>query len=196
MMPEVDPNLEFTPPTQKELELTERVAQLEQKLDDALLMLSDIYRYRRLKDLLSEGKFKEADGETTQVMLEVEGKTSQEELTPANITTYPTHVLQVIDQLWRRYSSDRFGFSLQLNIYQEGGGTFQSTIESDFQVLSQAAFKFGWKDDPDKFGLRDYDAMDFSLSAPKGAFPMQWWISPYGTKSANFFLARLMECQF
>ena len=39
----------------RELELSERVAQLEKKLDEALMLISDIYRYGKLRDLLSAG---------------------------------------------------------------------------------------------------------------------------------------------
>ncbi|MGB3509864.1 MAG: hypothetical protein WBA93_11585 [Microcoleaceae cyanobacterium] len=53
----------------RELELSERVAQLEEKLDRVLILISDIYRYEKLRDLLAAGKWKEADIETAKVML-------------------------------------------------------------------------------------------------------------------------------
>ncbi|MEA5509665.1 GUN4 domain-containing protein [Crocosphaera sp. UHCC 0190] len=195
-MTELDSKIDFNEPSQKELELTKRITQLEQRLEKVLLLLPDVYRYEKLQELLAAGNFKEADQETMKVMLEVEGKASQDDLTPGDLKTYPSHVLKVIDRLWCSYSNEHFGFSIQLKIYQEVGGTPQSVMEGSFKVLSEAAFKFGWKDDPKKLGLKDYDTMNFSLSAPQGQLPMQWWVSPYGTKLANFFLARLMECDF
>jgi hypothetical protein len=52
----------------------------------------------------------------------------------------------------------------------------------------------------EKLGLRlkgkriPYENLNFSLEAPQGGFPVAWWISPYGAKSAVYFLARLDAC--
>ena len=69
-------------------------------------------------------------------------------------------------------------------------------MEGDVDILSQAGVQFGWLDKPNSRNFRDYEKLDFSLSAPKGGLPMQWWASPYGAKLANYFLTRLIDCGF
>ncbi len=41
------------------------------------MLISDIYLYGKLRDLLAAGKWKEADQETARVMLEISGKTDK-----------------------------------------------------------------------------------------------------------------------
>jgi len=174
----------------RELELSERVAELEKKLDQALMLISDIYLYGKLRDLLAAGKWKEADEETAKVMLEISGKTDKENLIPDDVIKFPCSVINLIDRLWIKYSNGRFGFSIQKKVYESMGGTFDIS-QIDMKVLHKTAEELGLrlngKDIP-------YQELNFSLEAPRGAFPVAWWISPYGAKSAVYFLARLNSC--
>ncbi len=126
-------------PSESESTLSERVAQLEQKLDDLLMLLSDVYRYGKLRDLLAEGKWKEADLETTKIMLEISGKGSQDVFTPEDVKTFPCNAIRLIDQLWKKYSNDRFGFSVQLRIYRNRShpSPTLSAVVSLFECLRQ-----------------------------------------------------------
>ncbi|GGA51843.1 GUN4 domain-containing protein [Okeania sp. KiyG1] len=174
----------------RELELSERVAQLEEKLDQALMLISDIYRYGKLRDLLSAGKWKEADQETAKVMLEISGQTDKEKLTPDDVIKFPCSVINLIDQLWTNYSKGHFGFSIQKKIYESMGGTYDIS-NIDMKVLNKTCERLGlllnnkWI---------PYEKLNFSLEAPKGCFPVAWWDSPYGAKLAVYFLARLNAC--
>ncbi|MGK7919692.1 MAG: GUN4 domain-containing protein [Trichodesmium sp.] len=174
----------------RELELSERVAQLEKKLDQALALISDIYRYGKLRDLLAAGKWKEADQETARVMLEISGKTDKENLTPDDVIKFPCSVINLIDQLWIKYSNGRFGFSVQKKVYKSMGGTFDIS-QIDMKVLEKTTEKLGLRLNGKRI---PYPELNFSLEAPKGAFPVAWWSSPYGAKSAVYFLARLNSC--
>ena len=193
-------SVEVSPEANKaEKELAERLTKIEgqlAQLSEMLKLVTDIYRYQNLRDLLVAQKFKEADLETTKILLEVAGKTTQDDLTPALLKTLPTNVLRVIDQLWKEHSQGRFGFSVQLQIYQEKGGSKNLAVAGDMKILSQTVVEFGWLDNINSLQLRNYEELDFSLKAPKGCFPMQWWASPYGAKLANFFLSRLIDCEF
>ncbi|MGL6139102.1 MAG: GUN4 domain-containing protein [Planktothrix sp.] len=170
--------------------LSERVERLEQKLDKALLLLTDIYRYRKLRDFLEAGNWKEADQETTRIMLEIMNKNSLDDIIPDEIMIFPCSALSLLDQLWISYSKDRFGFSIQQQIYTRLGGN-DDVSDIDMKVLQAMEAEFGWSVDHE---LLDYDDLDFSSEAPVGCHPSGWWRSPYGGKMAVYFIARLISC--
>ncbi len=170
--------------------LTERVHQLEDKLDQVIGLLSDVYRYGRLRDYLLAQDFKAADQETIQVMLEVVGHRSQETITPDEVMQFPCSIIQLIDQLWLKHSNGRFGFSVQKEIYIEAGGT-DDISRIDMDVLFKAGDALGHRENGQWL---EYDQLDFSLNAPKGCFPAGWWVSPYGAKMAVYFAAQVMAC--
>ena len=182
----------LTPNSQESLSLEDRVAQLEKRLDEALMIIADTYRYGKLKDLLAAGKWKEADLETTKVMIEITGKAELDAITPEDIQRFPCNAITVIDQLWRKYSNNRFGFSLQVRIYQSVGGSMDTIRAQRIEFLQRTGEKTGWRKDGKRVEPDDFD---FSLEAPEGALPVNWWNSPYGAKMANFFLARLLTCE-
>ncbi len=180
------------PSQQQESLLAERVAFLEKRLDEALMVLTDTYRYGKLKDLLSAGKWKEADKETTKVMIEITGKAHIEDITPEDLQKFPCNAIMVIDRLWTHYSNNHFGFSIQLRLYQSLGGSMDTIRAQNNEFLQCTSEKIGWR----KNGkLVTYNDFDFSLNASEGGLPGDWWNSPYGAKMANFFLARLITCE-
>ena len=99
--------------------LTDRVNDLEAKL----MLIPDIERYNKLQKFLMAGQFKEADLETTNIILETVAM-KRDDLAPEVMTKFPCNVLFVIDRLWRIYSQERFGFSIQLEIYQREGAVW------------------------------------------------------------------------
>ncbi|BAU65326.1 hypothetical protein STA3757_27080 [Stanieria sp. NIES-3757] len=177
--------------SQLESSLSKRVSQLEERLEEALMLFPDTYRYGKLRDLLAAGKWKEADLETTKIMIEITGKDRQEEVTPADIQIFPCSAIRVIDRLWTKYSNNHFGFTVQLSLYQSLGGSIDTIRSQSNEFLARTSNTIGWRKN-DK--LIEYDDFDFSLSAPEGGLPGNWWRSPYGAKMANFFLARLLAC--
>ena len=180
------------PGAESDLNLAQRVARLEQRFDDALLMLSDLQRYSRLSDLLTTQQWREADTETTKVMLEVVGQSSQDDLSPEAVKSFPCNAIRVIDQLWKKHSSDRFGFSIQLQIYQDVGGSMDSLRAGDLAMLRNFGERIGIYQNKQWI---DYEERDFSLAAPIGSLPADWWSSPYGAKMVNFFFMRLIACE-
>ena len=79
--------------------------------------------YTLLRDLLKEGKWKEADLETARVMLNVVTQekqrfiAEQKFLTEEDIKNFPCTDLYTIDRLWVKYSKGRFGLSIQNKIW-------------------------------------------------------------------------------
>jgi GUN4-like len=168
-------------------QLNEKVIQLE----ETLLLVSDIHRYEKLKNSLATGDWFEADLETINILLEIAG-TDQDNLSPEAIQTLPINALKVIDTLWKNYSQGKFGFTVQLKCYQELGGSRQTTITNDRRLIEKWGEKLGWRQ---KDQWLKCEELDYSLNAPAGCHPSQWWNSPYGAKMTNYFLARLIEAK-
>ena len=169
-------------------DLPEQVDRLEEKL----LRVSNIYRYDRLQNLLKAGKWLEADKETSRLILAIAGETDIERLRPDEVENLDCSELQVIDRLWLTYSNNRFGFSVQIKIYQELGGSIETTIEQNADITEQWGDRLKWRKDGQ---WRKCTDLEYSPEAPDGGLPAQWWNSPYGSKMTNYFLARLLRCQ-
>lgn len=78
--------------------------------------------YTRLRNLLADGKWKEADEETLAVMLKVAGREQEGSLNILSIEKFPCSDLRIIDTLWVRYSNRHFGFSVQKRIWESYSG--------------------------------------------------------------------------
>ncbi|NET14990.1 MAG: GUN4 domain-containing protein [Okeania sp. SIO1H6] len=74
--------------------------------------------YRKLRELLATGNWKEADLETNRVMLKVAGRESEGWLRYEDAENFSCQDLGTIDKLWVKYSNGKFGFSVQKQIYQ------------------------------------------------------------------------------
>ncbi|WP_293149510.1 MULTISPECIES: serine/threonine-protein kinase [unclassified Microcoleus] len=127
--------------------------------------------YRKLRDLLAAGKWREADGETAGVMLKVAGREKEEYLDESSIDNFPCEDLRTIDQLWVRYSNGRFGFSVQKPIYQSLGGT----REYDPWKWKEFGARVGWCVVENKWFDKwfDYCDLKFNSKAPEGHLPVR-----------------------
>ncbi|MDJ1178462.1 GUN4 domain-containing protein [Roseofilum sp. BLCC_M91] len=170
--------------------LPQRVSELEEQVENLLNVVTDVERYGKLRDCLSAGHWKEADEETTALMLEAMGQTRHDKLTPDNVLMCPCSVIRVIDRLWLKYSEGKFGFSVQKQLYLEEGGN-DDISKVDMKVLEKTAAKVGWFKEGKFLPLEN---LDFSLDAPGGSHPSGWWRSPYGGKMATYFFARMIRC--
>jgi hypothetical protein len=169
--------------------VSKRVAAIEEQLK----LIPDLQRYGKLQEFLAAGNFREADLETSNIILEAAVK-DRDTFTPEDMQKFSCNVLQVIDRLWRDYSQSRFGFSVQLQLYQELGGNADTLRAQSVDLLQKLGDRNGWRVDG-KWQGDNYEQWDFSLSAPVGCFPAVWWKSPYGLKMANFCFLRLLDCQ-
>lgn len=178
--------------------VSERIDQFSQleslidRLQDNFSMISDIDTFARLRDLLAEGKLKEADQETANVLFGVINKT-RETITPDDIEAFPLAPLRIVDRLWRKYSNDRFGLSVQLNIYRELGGDLNTLIAQDEELFFAFCDRIGWRQNGKFLTPETWEP---SLDSPTGFLPAAWWRTHYGLKIANFILARLIKGGF
>ena len=168
--------------------LSDRIARLE----DAFLLITDIERYGKLQSLLAARDLKAADEETVHVILSEAKESDRENLTPEAVKQFPCSVLQVIDRLWLKYTDNRFGFSVQLKQYQAVGGSLDTAIAQDADMLRKLGERLGWR----KNGQwKTIDQANYSVGDPVGCYPVVWWDSPYGAKMMNYFLNRLFTCE-
>ena len=110
--------------------------------------------YTKLAALLKAGEWQEADFETARIIGSQSPPQGGSSLPSANgISHVSCEVFQNIDQLWLKYSQNRFGFSVQRDVYND-----QATW-TEFQE------KVGWLSPPDSW-----------KTAPKGFFPsLMYW---------------------
>lgn len=166
--------------------LSEKISRLEENF----MLVADVHRFDRLRNLLAQSNWFEADRETINLIVDIGGQ-ELEELSPDRIQEFPCNELRVIDQLWSKYSNGRFGFGIQLRLYQELGGNLTTTIEQNQQLVEKWGDRVGWRENN---RWRKCNELDYSLNAPVGCHPSRWWNSPYGSKMTNFFLSRLISC--
>ena len=133
------------------------------------------HRYQALLNYLANGRWREADEETSKVMLEVAGRKEQGFLRSEDIDQFPCEDLRIINQLWLKFSGDRFGFSVQKEIYEN----LRRTREYNEEVFENISHASGWKKGENWL---DYDELTFNLDeAPRGHLPFKYrWRSYFG----------------
>ncbi|MEH2205005.1 MAG: GUN4 domain-containing protein [Nostoc sp.] len=147
---------------QREQEKAEKLRLQEQSTDNDLLSEKGV-DYRRLRDLLKAGQYKEADQETLAVMLKASGTEQRRWLDSKSLSNFPCTDLRTIDQLWVRCSNGRFGFSVQKRIW--------NSVEKDYEKFSD---RVGWrKGTYFKYWL-SYSDLTFTTNSPLGHLPTKF----------------------
>ena len=123
--------------------------------------------YTRLCDLLVTKQWKEADLETWKVMLKVAGRELKGCLRVKDVENFPSLDLSTIDKLWVKYSSGKFGFSVQKQIYQN----LVDIQESESEAWEAFGDKVGWRRGGEWLS---YDRMTFSDQHYMGHLPGIW----------------------
>ncbi|KYC35626.1 hypothetical protein WA1_07360 [Scytonema hofmannii PCC 7110] len=167
--------------------ISDRIA----KSEDNFLLVADLHKYKKLQELLIAGNFREADWETIRVIQAITGEPELGDITPDDMRQFPCDELRVIDNLWIKYSQARFGFSVQIQIYQSVGGSLETTINQDNKMIERFGERVGWREDNQ---WKKCDDLDYTLAAPIGCHPSRWWNSPFGSKMTNYFFNRLLVC--
>jgi serine/threonine protein kinase len=149
--------------------------------------------YRNLEDLLKRQQWKEADIITFETMLRICDRHGF--LRVKDIDIFPCEDLQIIDQLWLNYSQEKFGFSIQKQLFDQlnNGQQYNDKLWDDFGLI------IGWR--KDNKNIR-YDRAIFDINAPRGHLPCRifdlwnWGGVGGGTGSLFYSLAwRLAKCK-
>ena len=98
--------------------------------------------YSQLRDLLAASKWKEADRETKERMLQAAGREQEEWLSEEDLNKFSCEDLRIIDRLWLDSSQGKFGFSVQKEIWQNNGSP---TVDSPIEIWRQFYIDVGWK---------------------------------------------------
>ena len=126
--------------------------------------------YSQLRDLLAARKWKEANRETVDVMLQAAGRQEQGCLDIDDIDEFPCEDLRTINQLWLQFSNGKFGFSVQKEIYESVGGT----RNYDKEIWEKFCDKVGWRNG-EKYV--EYSKLNFNITAcDKGHLPIMFLV--------------------
>lgn len=98
--------------------------------------------YSKLIQLLAEENWKEADRETTRVMLQAADREAGESLRVEDIEEFSCEHLDIINRLWLESSQGKFGFSVQKEIWQKLGSP---TADSPIEDWRKFYIEVGWK---------------------------------------------------
>lgn len=134
--------------------------------------------YRELQRLLKAKKWREADEETAYRMLGVVGRDKNDWIRQEELKTFPCADLRTIDALWKHYSGDKFGFSVQKDIWQQCGSPTSSGKNWD-----QFCIKSGWRNESSSqfLALHGLEAnSDPQLSLGKFPFLCRGCFQPFG----------------
>ena len=124
--------------------------------------------YTRLRDLLREGKWRDADQETYEVMIRAVGKEPGDWFTSDELKNFPCADLKTIDGLWTKYSKGHFGFSVQKEIWQKHGSPTSSGKKWD-----QFGIDVGWNSVVSRGSYIAYSKLKADPEfSPRGEFPI------------------------
>ena len=134
--------------------------------------------YTKLRNLLKEGKWSEADLHTYELVEQIV-KTAKRQnkhtfIELKTIAEFSCPDVRTIDYLWKKYSDDKFGFSPQQDIWQ----TVNQEGDFSTQTWRRFATKVGWKQGEvaSSSGYKLYDELNFEpAKAPEGHLP--WWFA-------------------
>lgn len=97
--------------------------------------------YSQLCQLLATGKWKEADLETTAILLRVSDREQEGWIRAEDFKKFPCQDLHTLDQLWVKYSKGRFGYSVQKQVWDSVGA------KNNIDYMTWCCFgdRLGWR---------------------------------------------------
>lgn len=176
--PEAEPDVATpaqTPPPQAELEEVD-VPTTTRKI--SLISPKTGIDYTKLRNLLKEGKWSQADLHTSQIVEQVVKSAKQQNkhvfIELKTIAEFSCPDIRTVDYLWKKYSNDKFGFSPQQEVWQSVNqkGDFST------QTWRRFATEVGWKtgEVSSGSGYLLHEQLDFEpAQAPEGHLP--WWFA-------------------
>ena len=120
--------------------------------------------YSFLQNLLSLARLREADVETARLLLKLADRQKAGWLDRVHVENLPCEDLKLLDQIWLKGTSNRFGFSVQKAIYQK----LAPHLEYEAQCWKVFCTQVGWRTSN---RLVPYKELNFSLWAPEGHLP-------------------------
>ena len=151
--------------------------------------MSNTYKYKNLEQLLAGSNWQAADEETTKLTFQIDSVNIETYVefqralsaVSSKIDQFPLVELRHIDQLWRTYSGDHFGFAVQWQKYQKILAEYKQNpqgVEAKYPIhmsgiwtpMTALAIEIGWLSRGAiewSFDLKTF----YSLDAPRGHLP-------------------------
>jgi hypothetical protein len=127
--------------------------------------------YVHLRKLLEAGSWKEADLETSRILINISNRPQLRCLQEVDIKSLPPQELQCIDRLWSNYSEGRFGLVSKVLIIK------QNNIKvNDWDCIFAFSQNVGWLIG---FNFLRHSELNFSLEAPPGHLPSLYPIDEF-----------------
>ncbi|MGB3519036.1 MAG: GUN4 domain-containing protein [Elainellaceae cyanobacterium] len=124
--------------------------------------------YEKLQKLLHAGKWKEADQEAAQRMLQAMNKKRWGNIETNDLINFPCKDLKTIDRLWVHYSNGKFGWSVQKQMYAACGAKLDGKHPGD-EIWKKFCDRAGWNKEGK--GVK-YNDLTFDLiHSSKGELP-------------------------
>ena len=119
--------------------------------------------FTQLENFLENGQWREADEETTRLMLLIAKREDEGYLDVESIEKFPCEELRTLDKLWIDNSGGKFGFSVQKKVWIDCGGI---PGEYDYDVYKKFADQVGWRRSENWLS---YDELTFRLDESEKA---------------------------
>jgi uncharacterized protein (DUF697 family) len=136
------------------------------ELIDSEIQAAFTISYNQLRQYLVAGKWKKADIETGNIILQLTSR-NEEEINLTSISNLPTEDVRTINKLWTDHSNGHFGFRRQKQIYL-----------SVNKNIGNFGERVGWRGQEGWFGgtlgWHSYDFLTFKREAPMGHLPGCW----------------------
>ena len=137
--------------------------------------------YQQLKQLLQQQHWQQANDLTNSILLEALGKTEADYINTKEANLIPCRMLERLNRLWQENSGDKFGFSVQCQLWR-------SAQQNSFWHGNYFAQSVGWRNG-DKY-LTPQE-LNFSLEdAPIGHLPYLLETNGSLSKRRGFWLFR------
>ena len=137
--------------------------------------------FQKLEQYLKNGQWREADEETSRLMVQIGDKDDKGCLDSVDCKNFPREELRTIDQLWLKYSNNHFGLSVQKEIYLREGGKLDDYDWDAYEKMSEV---IGWRQGGEWL---DYDHYTFNTNAPRGHLPSLMSFRESGVSGSDLF---------
>lgn len=134
--------------------------------------------YKRLRELLSAKRWEAANRETNFLVLKLANRSKGGFLREKDIKNISPIEICTIDRLWRNYSNEHFGFSVQMRIWNSK--ILQDIKNGDYKFIDQVGWHIHYS-----WSLGKH--MNYSLNAPRGHLPILG-LHRLGSEEFLFFL--------
>lgn len=132
-------------------------------LDDVPLASGVDVDYSKLRDLLKEGKWREAEDETRELLIQAAGPAAVRRgwVYFSEVKFIPVDDMRALDGLWKAASGGKYGYSAQREVWVQKGRQWTKFFKAIDWVQGENNVYRKW---PSEF--------DYSADAPKGHLPL------------------------